>query len=628
MTKPKNNKNKTNKNKVKQAKNKNSKTRVRHAPVAKSRQRTTGKPSMKSNGTSITVTHTELIETVSRANNTFSWQKWYVNPGNPLTFPWLSRLAPNYESYKFNKLRFEFSTSSPTTLGGTVCMAADYDASDASPTSKAVMMSYAGAKRSAPWDDLSMQCTGTRRYNDTHFISTDENRASYTPGDIRTTDVCTFILATEGLNLTQTTDIGELYVSYSVTLSTPQLSVALPATTSKKNKEEIPVKLETATKVGTAYRFNKLVFQHWLRNLVNADVYSTITSCVDTVYGAGWDGHNEPNAILDWLQRCVPNWAQSLDATGRYKSLRERLTTVQVINFNSLSAEDKMFALYMGDAYSRSMDVNGVKIIGTDLMETARTIFPSPDLHFDFEIAGNNEVSVQTGTYDPVSLNGIPQAICPDPNSSYYGKPVSLIDPNYAYIYKGTPLGLPSYDNTAVYYTIEIQNFGGVDGATVNYKIATILGSHPDASKKASNCPMVDAYKFAYRTSPLQDGSKQYVATETPWPNASRPDSFEGGAGIYAWNVTNSYINIKATRYDPVTKDKLDSSVNVTVLVPIINESMDMTHTASTAEYLARFDPPLQRVTDIMPEYKYSTRFDQFRDGVIEQHRTLKSKTQ
>lgn len=178
-------------------------------------------------GSNIIVRHTEYIGDVSAQASVFSVTPYSVNPGLNVTFPWLSNIANNYESYKFHKLHFVYKPICSTTTPGKVILAMDYDAADVTPTSKVVINSFESTTSCSPWDEIthiSMQSNllkfGVQRYV----------RSAGVPAntDVKTYDVGKFYVATSNTPSTPTT-LGELYVSYEVELITPQLSNFVPA---------------------------------------------------------------------------------------------------------------------------------------------------------------------------------------------------------------------------------------------------------------------------------------------------------------------------------------------------------------------------------------------------------------
>jgi hypothetical protein len=189
------------------------------APVAQASVRKVAKPSFRNLPEGdIVITHREYINdiagTIAFANGSFS-----VNPGLPGTFPWLSGVAQRFESYRFDRLEFEFETQAPTSATGTVLITLDYDASDAAPIDKTQALSYRSCVRSPPWSD----CRHTSLPEDlhkekTHFV---RNGALSANQDVKLYDVAVAYVSTQGQ--ANTNAIGELYVSYSVRLMTPQL---------------------------------------------------------------------------------------------------------------------------------------------------------------------------------------------------------------------------------------------------------------------------------------------------------------------------------------------------------------------------------------------------------------------
>lgn len=166
----------------------------------------------------VVVEHEEFIQEVN-GSVAFTNSKLAINPGLYLTFPWLSRMAPMYESYTFEALEFSFQPESATTATGSVMLAMDYDSSDAAASSKTQLAAYRGYIRSAPW----AACKNTSSREDlkkrtTYYVRTGTLSANE---DIKLYDVGFLNLATNGQ--ANTAVVGELYVRYRVKFSTPQL---------------------------------------------------------------------------------------------------------------------------------------------------------------------------------------------------------------------------------------------------------------------------------------------------------------------------------------------------------------------------------------------------------------------
>jgi len=194
---------------------------MRSAPVSMSKNIKTGVPKMDTlrNGDCL-ITHREYIQDIVAPSTgaSFNATQLAINPGQSTTFQWLSKIAANFESYKFKRLVFDYETEAPSSLGGTLVMAVDYDASDPVPTTKQVALATRGAVRSAPWspcchrsikEDLEKQKS--------YFVRPGLQPANT---DIRLWDVGNLNVITQGISSNSAT-CGELYVEYTVLLMTP-----------------------------------------------------------------------------------------------------------------------------------------------------------------------------------------------------------------------------------------------------------------------------------------------------------------------------------------------------------------------------------------------------------------------
>lgn len=200
----------------KQTPNKNS-AKVQ-APVASSTIRRMNRPSILNARTAgdIRVVHREYVGEIGGAVS-FEARQHSINPGLISEFPWLSRIAQRYESYRFNYLRYCFETESPTSATGAVIGVIDYDPTDPAPTDKIQALNYRDAVRSAPWSDFCLQAT----QEDLHKRQTYFVRSGATSEDLRLFDTGNFFLCVQGQ--ASTALVGELYVEYDISLMTPQV---------------------------------------------------------------------------------------------------------------------------------------------------------------------------------------------------------------------------------------------------------------------------------------------------------------------------------------------------------------------------------------------------------------------
>lgn len=194
-------------------------------PTAMSRVNTTRKPVIRSqpNG-DCRIHHREYLRDISAGAGTpsaFNVTSDAINPGLPASFPWLSQVAQRFERYKFAKLHYIYETEAPTTLGGTLVLAIDYDASDPSPSSKQQAMAYKNSVRSAPWNE----CTHSSAREDLsqqkqYFVRSDAVPAN---ADVKLYDTGNLFVISQGVT-TASAVLGELYVEYEIMLHTPALN--------------------------------------------------------------------------------------------------------------------------------------------------------------------------------------------------------------------------------------------------------------------------------------------------------------------------------------------------------------------------------------------------------------------
>lgn len=182
------------------------------APVSIATKRTGAAPRInnKPNG-AVEITHRSFLCPIT-SNANYTTKLFYVNPGLPGTFPWLSKLARRYEEYRFKKLKFEYRSVCATSTSGVVMMSFDYDAADAAPTNKAAQAQTVPNSEINSWssNDLVINCDGGFKYI---------RPGSLQPNlDVKTYDFGTMCLSSlYGANIVT----GELYVEYTVELRKP-----------------------------------------------------------------------------------------------------------------------------------------------------------------------------------------------------------------------------------------------------------------------------------------------------------------------------------------------------------------------------------------------------------------------
>jgi len=174
-----------------------------------------------------TVAHREYLgDVVSGTAGTFDIQEYTINPSNESTFPWLSNIAQQYESYEITGMIFEFKSLSGTAVGstntalGAVTMATVYDVEAPPFASRREMEQYEYSVSARTTENLihPVECDPTQNVLPMLFT---RDASGANVRDKRFHDMANFYIATDGLQATNVT-IGELWVSYRVKLFKPR----------------------------------------------------------------------------------------------------------------------------------------------------------------------------------------------------------------------------------------------------------------------------------------------------------------------------------------------------------------------------------------------------------------------
>lgn len=205
--------------------NKNSSPKMVSAPVAKAKIEKISAakfsmPKSVSDGR-VCIKHREYINEVFGSVN-FNTNVYSINPGLPISFPWLNTIAIGYESYRFKRLSYIFESSRSTATNGSVLMAVDFDSSDAAPTNKAQALAYNNAIRGPSWETFTYVCSPqdlakmNQKFIRYGALSAGQDSLLYDTGNL--------FIACQGF--ADVSNIGELHVDYEVELITPQFDLA------------------------------------------------------------------------------------------------------------------------------------------------------------------------------------------------------------------------------------------------------------------------------------------------------------------------------------------------------------------------------------------------------------------
>jgi plastocyanin len=174
------------------------------------------------------VHHREYIGDVvsSSSANTFDVNSYTINPGDPVTFPWLSGIASQYDQWQPNGIVFAFKSTSATFNGtdqslGTVILASDYDTLDATYGSKQEMENSEFAISGASYQSIlhPVECNPAERPTKLLYV----RKGQQTPADsVKFYDLCNTQVATAGISGTSV-NVGELWVTYDISFYKEQL---------------------------------------------------------------------------------------------------------------------------------------------------------------------------------------------------------------------------------------------------------------------------------------------------------------------------------------------------------------------------------------------------------------------
>lgn len=157
----------------------------------------------------------------------FANQVFRLNPSDPNTFPWLSRIAANFDQWEPNGIVFEFISTSSEFNGtsqalGTVILASEYDPSDPAYVNKIEMENadYSNSTKPSLTAMHGLECDPKER--PTAVLYTGLNIPT---GEQKFYDLCNFQIATQGMSAVNQT-LGELWVSYDISFYKKQISSA------------------------------------------------------------------------------------------------------------------------------------------------------------------------------------------------------------------------------------------------------------------------------------------------------------------------------------------------------------------------------------------------------------------
>jgi len=174
----------------------------------------------------------ELIQPVWTQTQ-FEAVGYAINPGNSSMFPWLSKIAGQWEKYKFLKLEVHYRpniTEYSPNAAGLLILQGDYDALDPVPLSSTQMLDSEPKATCMPCKSMVLRLSPREMANSgqMHYV-----RTGYPPfgSDLKTYDVGQVFFGADGS--ASAALCGRLYVKYKVRLEVPILDEPNDVTTNK-----------------------------------------------------------------------------------------------------------------------------------------------------------------------------------------------------------------------------------------------------------------------------------------------------------------------------------------------------------------------------------------------------------
>jgi hypothetical protein len=205
----------------------------RSVPAAVGHRLIKGEPNMrqasgKGMPKTVTISNREVISlSIAGSSSWTSQLEFDLNPGLSSSFPWLSNVAEQYQEYKFTKLVFHYIPIVPTSTQGDIIITPFYDAAQAYPQTEIQASDTMNTVIGSVWmehkcvlSNSLMHPSGVKKYIRTFRMSGDSK--SYDVGRIQVSTV----------NETGTSNIGKLYVEYTVQLFGPRLAPLITSPTS------------------------------------------------------------------------------------------------------------------------------------------------------------------------------------------------------------------------------------------------------------------------------------------------------------------------------------------------------------------------------------------------------------
>ena len=254
---------------------------------------------------------------VVRGSVAYNLTSFKINPGDPSTFPWLSKMAQCFESYRLRKCRFVYIPRCSSASPGLVAMSPDMNPKDAAPSSLEEALQNYKSVNDSTWKTFATELTGEMLNKRKSFFC----RPLAANADIDLYDCGNLNLITEGQ--IDGSAVGQLWVEYEGEFLTPEgkpignlaptmlvvgnsgsgITNLNPITNGSNFREQTTDFIEEISGDGTGSVIKFAKAFHGFLNL-RADAFTTITA------GAPFS-----LASLDPLKPVLTSLTESLDGT-------------------------------------------------------------------------------------------------------------------------------------------------------------------------------------------------------------------------------------------------------------------------------------------------------------------------
>jgi hypothetical protein len=183
---------------------------------------------MHQNDQTIVVRHREFLMEVKSSANFVVQANFPINPGMAETFPWLSRIANNYQQYRVRGMVYHYVPTSGSAVAstnnalGSVMLQTSYRSTDSQPKNKIELLNEYWATETVPSETMChpIECNPNENPFNVQYIRgfnvpVGENQLMYDLGQ-------TYV-ATSGQQADNVT-LGDLWVTYEIELKKPVIA--------------------------------------------------------------------------------------------------------------------------------------------------------------------------------------------------------------------------------------------------------------------------------------------------------------------------------------------------------------------------------------------------------------------